>query len=99
MEEEKIDRLLRSAALGSEDISAAVPFGFETRIIALWRASPSGLNGLARLVRRVALIAAAVIVVATAGAFRELNRSRDINEPFGDEFAIADSAIQSEFLQ
>jgi len=99
MEEEKIDRLLRSAALGSEDKLAAVSFGFETRIIALWRASGSDSNGLTRLVRRVALIAAAVIVVATAGAFRELNRNRDISEPFGDEFAIADSAIQTEFLQ
>jgi hypothetical protein len=99
MEEKKIDRLLRSAALGSEDVSAEAPFGFDTRIIALWRASGSGVNGLTRLVRRVALIAAAVIVVATAGAFRELNRNRDISEPFGDEFAIADSAIQNEFLQ
>ena len=99
MEEEKIDRLLRSAALGSEDVWATVPFGFDTRVIALWRESPSGSNGLTRLVRRVALIAATVIVVATAGAFRELNRSRDISEPFGNEFAIADSAIQNEFSQ
>jgi hypothetical protein len=99
MEEEKIDRLLRSAALGSEDVSATVPFGFDTRVIALWRSSPNESNGLTRLVRRVALLAAAVIVVATAGAFRELNRSRDIGEPFGNEFAIVDSAIQDEFLQ
>jgi hypothetical protein len=99
MEEEKIDRLLRCAALGNEDVSATVPFGFDTRVIALWRENPSGLNGLTRLVRRVALIAAAVIVVATAGAFRELNRSRDISELFGNEFAIADSVIQNEFLQ
>jgi hypothetical protein len=99
MEEEKIDRLLRSAALGTEDVSATVPFGFDTRVIALWRESPGGLNGLTRLVRRVALLAAAVIVVATAGAFREANRNREISEPFRDEFVIADSAIQNEFSQ
>ena len=99
MEEEKIDRLLRSAALGTEDISAEVPFGFDTRIIALRRASGSDSNGLTRLVRHVAWIAAAVIVVATAGAFREANRSREISEPFRNEFVIADSAIQNEFSQ
>ena len=34
----KIDRLLRSAAQGNEDVSPAVPFGFDTRVVALWRA-------------------------------------------------------------
>ena len=52
----KIDRLLRSAAQGNEDVSPAAPFGFDTRVVALWRAmSPLGSNGLARLLRRVSL--------------------------------------------
>ena len=41
----------------------------------------------------------AVAVVATAGAYREAGQSRESNEPLANEFAIADSAIQDEFLQ
>ena len=96
MENEKIDRLLRSAARGAQDGAPEMPFGFDTRVVALWRASANETNGLTRLVRRVALLAVAVIVVAAAGAFREVNRGREINDLFGNEFAIADSVIQDE---
>ena len=96
----KIDRLLRSAAQGNEDASPAVPFGFDTRVVALWLAErPSNSNGLARLLRRVALTAASVIVVSSAAALYEVNQERDTDEPFANEFAIADNAIQSEFPQ
>ena len=96
----KIDRLLRSAAQGNEDVSPAVPFGFDTRVIALWRTERSAnFNSLARLLRRVALTAASVIVVSSAAALYEINQERDTDEPFANEFAIADNAIQSEFPQ
>lgn len=99
MQNEKIDRLLRSAAANVEESSATMPFGFDTRVIARWRASAGEPNGLARLVSRVALLAVAVIAIATAGAFREASRSREVSEPFGNVFAIADAAIQDEFWQ
>lgn len=93
----KLDRLLRSAATGDEAESPAVPFGFETRVVALWRAARAGNgNGLARLIRRVALTAMTVIVIASAAAFYEVRQERDADEQFGDEFAVADSAIQTE---
>jgi hypothetical protein len=96
----KIDRLLRSAAQGNEDDSPAAPFGFDTRVVALWRAErPANSNGLARLLRRVAFTAASVIVVSSAAALYEINQERDAGEPFANEFAIADNAIQSEFPQ
>ena len=96
----KIDRLLRSAAQGNQDVSPAAPFGFETRVVALGSAErPANSNGLARLLRRVAFTAASVIVVSSAAAFYEINQERDADEPFANEFAIADSAIQSEFPQ
>jgi hypothetical protein len=96
----KIDRLLRAAALAKEEAPLDAPFGFDTRVVALWRAKEKAASlGLARLVRRVALIAIAVAVVAGAGAYREAGRSRESNEPLANEFAIADSAIQDEFLQ
>jgi hypothetical protein len=96
----ELDRLLRAAAETKDDAPIEAPFGFDTRVIALWRASGNGgFRGLTRLIRRVALAAVAVIIVATAGAYLEINQTRDGSESFGNEFAIADSAIQEEFPQ
>jgi hypothetical protein len=95
-----VERLLRSAGqVGDEKVSA--PFGFETRIVALWRAGNplAGGNGIVRLVRRVAVLAACVILISGAASFREFSETRDIFEPGADELAIADSAIQSEFYR
>ena len=97
MNNEKIDRLLRSAAQADEEVPAEMPFGFDTRVVALWRAGAPKTNGVMQLLRRVALLSAAVIVISTIAAVRELNQSREIRESFANEFAIADSAIQDEF--
>jgi hypothetical protein len=95
----RIDRLLRSAAEAREDVPAAMPFGFDTRVVALWRASAKKPNGVTPLLRRIALLAAAVIVVSTIAAVREAGQSREMGESLTNEFAIADSAIQDEFSQ
>jgi hypothetical protein len=95
----RLDRLLRSAALGKEDVLVTAPFGFDTRVVARWRAGASNGNGLSRLIGRVALLAALVIIIATAGALREVTRGRDLGEPLTNEFAIADSVIENEFWQ
>ena len=92
----KIDRLLRSAAETREDVPAAMPFGFDTRVVALWRASAKP-NGVTPLLRRIALLSAAVIIASAIAAVREAGQSREIGESFTNEFAIADSAIQDEF--
>jgi len=94
----KIDRLLRSAAQAHEDFRAGMPFGFDTRIVALWR-SMKKPNGLTPLLRRIALLSAVVIVVSTIAAAREAGQSRKLGESFANEYAIADSAIQDEFSQ
>ena len=97
MKSDNIDRLLRSAAHRDEEQPAAMPFGFDTRVVALWRAAlPTG-NGVMQLLRRVAVLSAAVIIISTVAAVREANQSREIRESFTNEFAIADSAIQDEF--
>lgn len=95
----QMHRLLRSAARAREDVPAIPPFGFETRVVALWRSGVSKPNGLANLLRRVALLSAAISVIAAIAAFREVRHSREIGESFSNEFAIADSAIQSEFAK
>ena len=97
MKNEQIDRLLQSAAQADEEIPAAMPFGFDTRMVALWRASMPKANGVMQLLRRVAVLSMAVIVISTVAAIREANQSREIRESFANEFAIADSAIQDEF--
>ncbi len=99
MKDEKIDRLLRSAAEAREEEPAGMPFGFDTRVVALWRAAASRSNGVVSLVRRVALLSAAVIVISTIAAVREANQNRELGESLTNEFTIADSAIQDEFLR
>jgi hypothetical protein len=99
MKNDEIDRLLRSAAQIAKEHPAAMPFGFDTRVVAVWRASlPTG-NGVVQLLRRVAVLSAAVIVVSTIAAVREASESREIRESLTNEFAIADSAILDEFLK
>ena len=99
MKAHNIDRLLGSAAQVREEEPSSMPFGFDTRVIALWRAALPTSNGVVSLVRRVALLALAVIVISTIAAVREANQSREIGESFTNEFAMADTAIQDEFSQ
>ena len=99
MKKDEIDRLLQSAAKIGEGHSAAMPFGFDTRVVALWRATLPPGEGVMQLLRRVAVLSAAVIVVSTVAAIREASQSREIRESLANEFAIADSAIQDEFLK
>ena len=101
MKDKKLDRLLHAAARAGEEAPAMMPFGFDTRVVALWSRSrgTSRPNGVTSLVRRVALLSAAVIVISTVAVVREANQSRQINESFTNEFAIADSAIQDEFVK
>src|SRR5437016_10832980 len=90
-----VDRLLRAAAKEKDEAPADMPFGFDTRVIALSRRNGNGA-AFGALLRRVALAAAAVIVLATAGAWLEFSRNDDVIAASGNEFAIADSAIQDE---
>lgn len=97
----RLQRLLKTAAKARIEEPASPPFGFDTRVVALWRAGNGRIapNGVVRLVRRVAVLAAFVILASGAGSFHEFRATRDIVEPGANEFAIVDSAIQSEFDQ
>ena len=97
MKNENIDRVLRSAAQANEERPAEMPFGFDTRVVALWRAGTPKANGVVQLLRRVFVLSTAVIVISTIAAVREAKQSREIRESLTNEFAIADSAIQDEF--
>ena len=98
---DQVDRLLRSAARAGDEAPAEMPFGFDTRVVALWSHSRGATkpNGVASLLRRVALLSSAVIVVSTLAAVLELKQSQEQFNDFTNEFAIADTAIQDEFSQ
>jgi hypothetical protein len=87
-----------AAAEKSEKMEA--PFGFDTRVVALWRAGGNDATaGLTTLVRRVTVVSLAVIIVAAAGAYLEMTQTDKTNGLFANEYAIADSTIQDEFSQ
>ena len=95
-----LQRLLKSAAQAPEEPEPSVPFGFDTRVVALWRAgNGNGVNGIARLVRRVAVIAAFVILISSAASFHELQEAQESVDSASNEYAIADTAIENEFYQ
>ena len=91
-----LDRLLQMAGLAKDSGPVEPPFGFETRVVALWRAQETAKLRLTRLVRRVAVAALAVIVVSATGAYVQIEQNRESSDPFANEFAIADTAIQDE---
>lgn len=99
--DEQLTRLLRAAATAPPNEPATdVPLGFETRVLAHWRATwPGDPTGVARLLRRVVLTALALIILGSAAAYRELYDSDDAGELFVSDNAIADSAINGAFDQ
>lgn len=94
-----IDRLLRSAAQAPDEAPAEPPFGFETRVVALWRSSKPKANGLGMLFRGIVVSSALIMIVSATATFREYQQGVEAGDVSTNEFAIADSAIQAEFSQ
>jgi hypothetical protein len=97
--EEAIDRLLRAAASAPAQEAAEIPFGFDTRVVALWRAQRAEKGAdfwqFARIFRRVALSAAVFTVFAGAAAFWQFQQNSYFDEPDASAYAIADTAIEA----
>ena len=96
-----LDRLLRSAAHADQPDSE-VPFGFEARVIARWRSRHDVGNDLAdlsRFLRRAGVLAFAVLVIAGTAAWRQYREEAGFATVAANEYAIVDSAIQTEFSQ
>ena len=93
----QLERLLR-AARGDEG-APEMPYGFDTRVLALARATRSERNGDARamawLFRRIATAAVIVAVFASAATYWQLEENDDLAEPSWNAYAIADTAINS----
>jgi hypothetical protein len=88
--DEILDRLFRAAIAPVPP--KEMPFGFDTRVLALVRASsPNGSAIIARFAQRVAMIALTVIALASVGVYRASTSNDDLPA----EYAMADNAIQS----
>jgi hypothetical protein len=97
-----LDRLLRSAATAAEPSVPEAPYGFETRVIALWHAGngrPTEAVEVTRFLRRIGAIAFAVLALASAGAYQQFSENEVRITPQTNEYAIADAVIQTEFSQ
>jgi hypothetical protein len=86
-----LDRLLRAAA--DPTSTAEMPFGFDTRVLALAHEFPAnGSAIIALFAQRAAMIALAIIALATAGLYRTSISNNDLPT----EYAMADTAIQND---
>jgi hypothetical protein len=102
MKTSELDRLLRSAANALEEPAPEAPFGFETRVVASWRSGQGGTNDIAdltRFLRRTGVIAFAVLILASAAVYRQFIENAAFSAPQTNEYAIADSQIQTEFSE
>lgn len=102
MKSNGLQRLLRSAAKAGEPRPTEAPFGFDTRVIASWNSSAGLADEFAeitRFLRRAGAIGLTVLVLAGAMAYRQFRDQAALAAPLTNEYAIVDSAIQTEFSQ
>ncbi len=101
--DDELARLFRSAAAAPNDIPDAPPFGFETRVVAQWRAGRSARSGdlreIARLFRRLGAVAVVVIASASAAAYWQIQQDDELREPLVNAYAIVDNEIDAGVLQ
>ena len=88
--DEILDRLFRAAIAPVPP--KEMPFGFDTRVLALVRASsPNGSAIIGLFAQRAAMIALAVIALASVAVYRASTSNDDLPA----EYAMADNAIQN----
>lgn len=99
----ELDRLLRAASKAEGVPAPEMPFGFDTRIVAQWRAQPVNFEfrDVGRLVRRIAAVAVLVTAFAAAGTYWQLENDDDdeLVSPLTNAYAIADNAIEAGELE
>jgi hypothetical protein len=102
MKKPDLDRLLRSAAGSPDESPVEPPFGFETRVVAAWGAAAPAegdFADLSRFLRRAGVIACTVLLVASGATYRQYRVEASLAGVATNEYAIVDSAIQTEFSQ
>jgi hypothetical protein len=95
----ELDRLLRAAARSEETQPDEMPFGFDTRIVAQWRAKRSkdlaASWEFARMFKLVGVMSILVTILAGAGAWWQFEKNNELGEPLTNAYALADTAIDA----
>lgn len=89
-----LDRLLKAARAAGEH-ARDMPYGFDTRVVALARAEKPNGATLARLLRQITVTAILVFTTATAAAYWQFENNRELVDSAATAYVIADSAIDS----
>ena len=96
--ESELERLLRAAR--GENNATEMPYGFDTRVVALARATQRERGGeasaIARLFSRIASVAVIVAAFASAAAYWQMEENDELAEPLSNSYAMVDPAIISE---
>ena len=86
--EDRLSRLLKSAAQAPRHVPAELPFGFDTRVLAHWRSARED-SRKRMIVFRWALSCSLVLMLGSV-AFSY----KTLTTPVSAEFAVANSAIE-----
>ena len=99
--ESELERLLRAAR--GDDGAPGMPYGFDTRVVALALAtrpdSSSDARLIARMFRRIAVGAVIVAAFASAATYWQMEENDELAEPSWNAYAIVDTAINSELFE
>ena len=99
--EAELERLLRAAR--GEQSAPEMPFGFDTRVVALARETrpeqSNSVRELARTFRRIAAGGLVVALIATAATYWQLVENDELAEPLSNDYAFVDTAINSELVE
>jgi hypothetical protein len=94
----KLSRLLRSAAMAQDASPAEPPFGFDTRVVALWKSQRANHAAepwaLIRMLRNVTIVAAIVAASAGAGVWWQTQQSES-SDSLATAYSIADSTVEA----
>ncbi len=93
--DEQIDRLFRAAGQVRPGPVSAPPFGFETRMLAAWRAASSAEIGFwdPGLLVKGLILACAIMAVSFVPAW---NSTQTSSNPFTEYLQLTDSTVPSD---
>lgn len=99
--ESELQRLLRAAR--GESSAPEMPYGFDTRVVALARTTQQERGRetrmVARLFTRIASAAVLLAVFASAATYWQLEKNDELTEPLSNAYAMVDTALISELTE
>jgi len=87
----QLDKLFKAASRAPRETSCELPYGFETRVLAAWAASPAEEISLLAFFQRALLACLAVMALTLAYSYGNWNNTVSSNPLY----AMTDSAVDS----